>query len=713
MPPRRERQWVVLDTNVIVGFFTSRTRRSDNARVFDAWLVSRQLQLVVSPPLVSEYLELLERIGIEAARASAFRQRLQTLSTVTRVNLRQAFPRQPRPGRRHAASDGARRARPLSCNQRPRSAGATGRSAPIVSFRDRQTLATTPGAIDMNPQTFFDHFERLTDAPNAVARLRELILHLAVQGNLIEQDSTDEPSARLLERIETERRRLVKEKKIRGAKPLPFVSEDEKPFEIPSTWQWVRLGEIGDWGAGATPDRKNPDYYGGSTFWFKSGELNDGYISESEETITNLALQKCSLRLNQPGDVLIAMYGATIGKVAILEKTATTNQAVCACTCFASVYNRFLFLLLKAYKTRFTNQGAGGAQPNISREKIIHTVAPLPPFEEQKRIVAKVDELMRLCDELERVQAERREARQRLNRATLDGLLAARDAAEFQARWQTITDNFPTLTAAPDQIGKLRQTVLQLAVQGKLTRQDPQDEPAPALLQRIRAERERLIKEKKLKRADPLPPVNFNETPFALPSGWTWTYLDAISNAIHYGYTASANPILTDVRLLRITDIQNGKVDWDSVPGCEIDKETLPGFELNDSDILIARTGGTIGKSYLVEDLVVRAVFASYLIRVVPNSVSYPKLFFESDLYWTQLRAKSVDAIFQSSPQPSEEVETKEPLAKVTLYIRPDQVVSIEDIQLAVRKSTGKRPDKSALMQEALDMLIDKYSKTA
>lgn len=377
----------------------------------------------------------------------------------------------------------------------------------------------------MNPQTFFDHFDRLTDAPGSVARLRELILQLAVQGKLVPQDKRDEPAARLLKRIEAERKRLVKEKKIREAKPLPPVSDDEKPFEIPDSWEWVRLGKIGDWGAGATPDRKNPDYYGGSTFWFKSGELNDGYISESEETITDLALQKCSLRLNQPGDVLIAMYGATIGKVAIIEREATTNQAVCACTCFAGVYNRFLFLLLKAYKSRFTNQGAGGAQPNISREKIIYAVAPLPPLEEQKRIVAKVDQLMRLCDELERAQAERRESRQRLNRAALDQLLAARDAAEFQSRWQVVSDQFPTLTATPNQIGNLRQTVLQLAMQGKLTRQDPQDEPAPALLRRIRNERERLVKEKKIKRADPLPPVNPDETTFALPSGWAWCRL--------------------------------------------------------------------------------------------------------------------------------------------------------------------------------------------
>lgn len=486
----------------------------------------------------------------------------------------------------------------------------------------------------MNPQTFFDHFERVTDAPNAVARLRELILQLAVQGKLVTQDEQDESAVRLLERIEAERKRLVREKKIRELRPLLPVSEDEQLFEIPDNWQWVRLGEIGDWGAGATPDRKNPDYYGGSTFWFKSGELNDGYISESEETITNLALQKCSLRLNQPGDVLIAMYGATIGKVAILEKTATTNQAVCACTCFNGVYNRFLFLLLKAYKSRFTNQGAGGAQPNISREKIIHTTAPLPPLGEQKRIVAKVDELMRLCDELEQVQAERRESRQRLNRAALDRLMVARDAVEFQVGWQTIRDYFPTLTAAPDQIGKLRQTVLQLAVQGKLTRQDPQDEPTSSLLSRIRAERERLVKEKRLKRANPLPPINPEETPFALPSGWSWVRLDELITFMDAGWSPNCNDKPTKDEhswgVLKTTAVQPMRYLEEEHKELPSDLKPRSEYEVTAGDILITRAGPKhrVGISCLVKKTRPRLMISDKIIRFhLFDSFTFPEFF--------------------------------------------------------------------------------------
>ena len=154
---------------------------------------------------------------------------------------------------------------------------------------------------------------------------------------------------------------------IKSTKPLPPIQEDEKPFELPNGWEWVRLGEIGDWGAGATPLRSKLSYYGGSIPWFKSGELTSDYIDKSEETITELALAECSLRLNKKGDVLIAMYGATIGKTSILNVDGTTNQAVCACTPFLKDITKYLLLLLKAYKPRFIILGSGGAQPNISR----------------------------------------------------------------------------------------------------------------------------------------------------------------------------------------------------------------------------------------------------------------------------------------------------------------------------------------------------------
>lgn len=205
----------------------------------------------------------------------------------------------------------------------------------------------------------------------------------------------------LLEKIKAQKARLITEGKIKKDKPLAEITEDEIPFDIPESWCWCRLGEIGDWGAGATPQRGNPDYYQNGTIpWIKTGELNNGIVSEACEFITEKALNECSIRYNRVGDVLIAMYGATIGKLAIAGIELTTNQACCACTCHNGVYNKYLFYFLMSQKNVFEKKAEGGAQPNISREKIVKTLFPLPPLAEQKLIVAKIEELLPLCKKL-------------------------------------------------------------------------------------------------------------------------------------------------------------------------------------------------------------------------------------------------------------------------------------------------------------------------
>jgi type I restriction enzyme S subunit len=216
-----------------------------------------------------------------------------------------------------------------------------------------------------------------------------------------------------------ERKKKVEAKLFKKTKELSGVELDQQSFTIPSNWYWTRLGVIADWGSGSTPSRSNHDYYGGSHTWLKSGELNDVIgLRGSEEHVTERAIKECSFRLNQPEDVLIAMYGATIGKLAILAEIAVTNQAVCGCTTLSGVSNRYLFNFLMAHRAAFHSQSEGGAQPNISKEKIVNTPFPLPPLAEQVRIVAKVDELMALCDSLETVLKKRDELRRKLLDAT-------------------------------------------------------------------------------------------------------------------------------------------------------------------------------------------------------------------------------------------------------------------------------------------------------
>ena len=230
--------------------------------------------------------------------------------------------------------------------------------------------------------------------------MKKSILQEAVQGKLVPQDPNDEPASVLLKKIAEEKKRLIKEGKIKKQKPLPEITEDEIPFDIPESWEWVRLGSIGSWGSGATPSRTKAEYYGGEVPWLKTGDLNDDYINEVPESITQLALNNTSVRLNPIGSVLMAMYGATIGKLGIANIPLTTNQACCACIPYKGIYNKYLFYYLLAMRSRFIKMGEGGAQPNISKEKIISTIMALPPLEEQKRIVKRLDCLLPKVNEL-------------------------------------------------------------------------------------------------------------------------------------------------------------------------------------------------------------------------------------------------------------------------------------------------------------------------
>ncbi len=230
--------------------------------------------------------------------------------------------------------------------------------------------------------------------------MKKSILQMAMQGKLVEQRPEEGTADGLYEQIVAEKAQLIKDGKIKKEKPLPEIAEDEIPFEIPSSWKWVRVGEIGSWSAGATPSRQHPEYYEGNIPWLKTGDLNDGYIVDIPEFVGEIALEKTSLRLNPIGSVLMAMYGATIGKLGILEIEATTNQACCACIPYSCIVNKYLFYYLMSQRRNYIKMGAGGAQPNISKEKIVISLIPLPPLEEQKRIVAKIEELLPYCDQL-------------------------------------------------------------------------------------------------------------------------------------------------------------------------------------------------------------------------------------------------------------------------------------------------------------------------
>ena len=242
-------------------------------------------------------------------------------------------------------------------------------------------------------------------------KLKKSILQEAIQGKLVPQIADEGTAQELLEQIRQEKLQLVKDGKLKKSAltdSIIFKGDDNKyyeqvnkkclditeqiPFELPENWVWVRMGQIGNWGAGSTPQRGDANYYNGKILWLKTGELNNGIVYDTEEKVTQKAFQDCSLRMNKIGDVLIAMYGATIGKLAIVGKELTTNQACCGCTPYL-IYNWYLFYFLMASRDSFIKKGEGGAQPNISRVKLVEHLIPLPPLKEQYRIVTQIEKL--------------------------------------------------------------------------------------------------------------------------------------------------------------------------------------------------------------------------------------------------------------------------------------------------------------------------------
>ena len=224
------------------------------------------------------------------------------------------------------------------------------------------------------------------DLQNIIKQTKSKVLDIAIHGKLVPQDPNEEPAIELLKRINPD------------FTPCDNGHYTQLPFEVPQNWSWTTLGKIGKWQSGSTPNRLNKDYYNGNIPWLKTGDLNDGYITHIPEYITEKALNETSVKLNPTGSVLIAMYGATIGKIGILTFPATTNQACCACEVFNGIDREFIFLFLLSHREEFIKMGGGGAQPNISKEKIINTYIPLPPFTEKKRIINAVNKIFAQLD---------------------------------------------------------------------------------------------------------------------------------------------------------------------------------------------------------------------------------------------------------------------------------------------------------------------------
>ncbi|HEI9781582.1 TPA: restriction endonuclease subunit S [Serratia marcescens] len=419
-----------------------------------------------------------------------------------------------------------------------------------------------------------------------IKKLRELILELAVRGKLVPQDPNDEPASELLKRIAAEKAELVKQGKIKKQKPLPEISEDEKPFELPVGWEWVHL----------------PDIYcsiSESSNKIKSSEiLPEGkypVIEQSQEFISGYCNEECLLiRLDNP----VIVFGDHTRNIKFIDFDFVVGADGVKILSPLLICERYFFWHLRSFKL--------DARGYARHFKVLNSrLFALPPIAEQERIVEKVCSLMSLCDQLEQRSLTSLEAHQQLVETLLATLTDSQNAEELTENWARISQHFDTLFTTEASIDALKQTILQLAVMGKLVPQDPNDEPASELLKHIEQEKAQLVKEGKIKKQKPLSLISEDEKIFSLPKGWVWVRLDDICSGITSGSTP-AKAIFNEfegVPYLKVYNIRDQRIDFDFKPQFineEYNDKKMKRSILYPGDVVMNIVGPPLGKVAII-----------------------------------------------------------------------------------------------------------------
>ncbi len=475
-----------------------------------------------------------------------------------------------------------------------------------------------------------------------IKKLRELILDLAVRGLLVPQDPSDEPASMLLEKISKEKERLVKEGTIKKQNTLPPINAEEKPFVLPDGWEWERLGNLVYLEMGQSPLSK---FYNqnkkGLPFFQGKADFGSQYPTPR---------YWCTQphKHAYPNDVLLSVR-APVGPTNIVNIECCIGRGLAALRPLKGTPTNFIDSLLKGFRTNLESFAVGTTFVAVSKSDVENLIITVPPLAEQHRIVAKVDELMALCDKLEQEQETSIQTHENLVETLLEALTNATDSNAFQSAWQCVSAHFDTLFTTQHSIKKLRETILQLAVMGKLVPQDPADEPASVLLEKIAVEKERLIKEGTLKKQKSLPPISDEEKLFALPNNWEWERLGNIgfigsSFRVHKkDWISSGIPFYRTREIIKLSKdeiINNELFISEELFQAASKRGLVP--ELN--DIMI--TGiGTIGTPYIVkmEDKFYFKdgsvlIFKNHF-QLVPNFLSY---YFKSPFWKNKIHQRSM-----------------------------------------------------------------------
>jgi len=431
-------------------------------------------------------------------------------------------------------------------------------------------------------------------SPHGIKKVRELILELAVRGKLVPQNLNDEPASILLEKIAKEKARLIKEGKIKKQKKLPEISENEKPFELPTGWVWVRNGALFSLRKGKKPKNLTEQAIG--LPYLDIAALDRDEITRYTDD------EKCPQATDE--DILVVCDGSRSGLL-LNGKNGVVGSTLAVIDSPSIIKPYLKVLFAKAYQ-HLNSTMKGAAIPHLDTKKLLAAVTTLPPKAEQICIVAKVDELMALCDQLEQQQTDSNETHQTLVETLLATLINSADQGEFAKAWQRIANYFDTLLTTEQSIDQLKQTILQLAIMGKLVPQDPNDKPASVLLKKIAEEKAQLIKEGKIKKQKLSPGISEDEKPFDLPLGWALSRFSEVSKEVSTGpfgsmihkrdYIEGGIPLINPSHMVDCS-ISEEK----SVAVSQNKAKELLSYKLEEGDIVMARRG-EMGRCALVTE---------------------------------------------------------------------------------------------------------------
>ena len=446
--------------------------------------------------------------------------------------------------------------------------------------------------------------------------LREKILDLAMRGKLVPQDSNDKPASVLLKKIKAEKEQLIKEKKIKKSKPLAPITDDEKPFDIPDSWEWVRLGDVGEIISGGTPKTSEKSYWeNGNIPWITPAIMSDTqddliFNNKQIKFINKLGLEKSSAHLILKNSLVVSSR-APIGYVNIVPFDYTTNQGCKSVSLYSNTAKEFVYFALKNAVPDMIKRASGTTFKEISGTKFGQTIIPLPPLEEQSRIAAKIAQLFALLRKVE-------------------------SSTQQYAELQTL----------------LKSKVLNLAMRGKLVKQDPNDEPASVLLEKIKGEKAELAKEKKIKKSKPLPPITDEEKPFDIPDSWEWVRLESVCDEIgDIDHKMPRKTINGQYLYISPKDFTKNGIDYDHAKRISEDdfKKLSQKFLPKKGDLIFPRYG-TIGIIRKINTE--RPVLVSYSCCLIRSNKNMSNDFIQYELK-SKITKKEIDKYVNRSTQPN------------------------------------------------------------